>query len=310
MLTNILFNYIMAVITLPGYPSYNDTKNYAEYKQCKKCDLPKPDRCHHCSVCNKCVLKYDHWCPWLNNCIGYMNYRYFFVFLLWLTVATAYVSLVSTPVVYTMNKALLQALYDEFINAWVTKYYTISGNFMRFIHRIGVVLSYVGIDVGISSSSVSISDIITNAPSGHNYDSKIIASVFVDPLYILTHSHQIKHAIYNIPTGLILLLIDLLSFAVSTAAGALFSFHLYLVCTGQTTVEYFKSLPLRARLRESGMVYISPYSVGTAWGNVCMVLGDRPVWTVLVPTIAHVTKPYEASVRSKALRDAIRNSDV
>ena len=29
---------------------------------CKKCISPKPPRSHHCSVCNKCVLKMDHHC--------------------------------------------------------------------------------------------------------------------------------------------------------------------------------------------------------------------------------------------------------
>lgn len=29
-------------------------------KYCRKCRLPKPARAHHCSVCNKCVLKMDH----------------------------------------------------------------------------------------------------------------------------------------------------------------------------------------------------------------------------------------------------------
>lgn len=35
---------------------------------CKKCIAPKPPRTHHCSVCNRCVLKMDHHCrilqPW------------------------------------------------------------------------------------------------------------------------------------------------------------------------------------------------------------------------------------------------------
>lgn len=29
---------------------------------CKKCIAPKPARTHHCSVCNRCVLKMDHHC--------------------------------------------------------------------------------------------------------------------------------------------------------------------------------------------------------------------------------------------------------
>jgi hypothetical protein len=37
---------------------------------CKKCVLPKPDRAHHCSLCQRCVLKMDHHCPWINNCVS------------------------------------------------------------------------------------------------------------------------------------------------------------------------------------------------------------------------------------------------
>ncbi len=33
---------------------------------CAKCRLPKPQRAHHCSICNQCVLKMDHHCPWIN----------------------------------------------------------------------------------------------------------------------------------------------------------------------------------------------------------------------------------------------------
>lgn len=48
---------------------------------CEKCQLIKPDRAHHCSVCGTCVLKMDHHCPWVNNCVGFHNYKFFMLFL-------------------------------------------------------------------------------------------------------------------------------------------------------------------------------------------------------------------------------------
>lgn len=49
---------------------------------CSKCDAWKPERAHHCSTLGRCVLKMDHYCPWVNNCVGHDNYRYFYLFLL------------------------------------------------------------------------------------------------------------------------------------------------------------------------------------------------------------------------------------
>ncbi|CAF1421611.1 unnamed protein product [Adineta steineri] len=57
---------------------------------CRKCIFPKPTRAHHCSICAKCILNQDHHCPWINNCVGHLNHRYFFQFCFFLTIGAFY----------------------------------------------------------------------------------------------------------------------------------------------------------------------------------------------------------------------------
>lgn len=115
--------YTIAVFTDPGSPLQTSTKNAKGGKYsvlptaepafdmrsidtitvsstggarfCKKCQVPKPDRTHHCSTCKRCVLKMDHHCPWLSTCLGLHNYKAFVLFLLY-TSLFCWVCFVST----------------------------------------------------------------------------------------------------------------------------------------------------------------------------------------------------------------------
>eukprot|EP00959_Pyramimonas_sp_CCMP1952_P307001 6425430-Pyramimonas_sp.AAC.1 len=46
---------------------------------------------------NRCVTRMDHHCPWMANCVGHYNYRYFFNFLFYLWSFALYTVIMAWP---------------------------------------------------------------------------------------------------------------------------------------------------------------------------------------------------------------------
>mmetsp|Transcript_17198 Transcript_17198/g.21717 ORF Transcript_17198/g.21717 Transcript_17198/m.21717 type:complete len:122 (-) Transcript_17198:666-1031(-) len=71
----------------PGYlsPSYDFLELLSKVhpcEMCPDCQVLRTPRSRHCAICNRCVERFDHHCPWLNNCVGVNNNNAFLIFLI------------------------------------------------------------------------------------------------------------------------------------------------------------------------------------------------------------------------------------
>jgi len=122
---SVCFNYVMAVFSRPGGtehlksqmpissqpteiplrkvmygPEEEDLEHnpfHCQGKKCLTCHNFKPLRAHHCSICDICVLRMDHHCPWINNCVGHYNQRYFLLMIFYVLFGTVFFVLSGLP---------------------------------------------------------------------------------------------------------------------------------------------------------------------------------------------------------------------
>lgn len=84
-----------------------------KYSWCRTCEIIRPPRASHCSSCDQCVLRFDHHCPFVNNCIAQRNYHYFVGFLLSILIAAAFGLMVTMWWASTMAEKLVARARGE-----------------------------------------------------------------------------------------------------------------------------------------------------------------------------------------------------
>ncbi|KAL7521880.1 hypothetical protein ACHAWX_006572 [Stephanocyclus meneghinianus] len=64
------------------------------HAMCSTCRSYKPPGSHHCRICNRCVSRMDHHCPWMNNCPYLRSTESFILFLVYTWIGSAFALLI------------------------------------------------------------------------------------------------------------------------------------------------------------------------------------------------------------------------
>lgn len=218
---------------------------------CQKCQCAKPPRAHHCRQCGRCVLRMDHHCAWLNNCVGHRNYKAFFLFLLYATVALVH----ATFLMISFTMVAPTTLAESFID------------------------SSTGLNVdNRQSSSSEMLEATSGIPAiAHIRSPRRAGSEVVAWRHQPARRVSVFIGYGSVSMSVLQTLATTLSAPLSIALALLLAWHLYLVITDKTTIEHHEGVTAAGRCAAEGVNYGGhPFDRG-AWRNLHAVLGPWPI---------------------------------
>ena len=120
MLPFILPTYVVSVFMNPGFLekkfAYTSIIDKALENQiplenfCSYDEVMKTVTSFHCNTCGRCVEHFDHHCPFINNCLGYRNHKYFMIFI------CSYATFLVVILLETLRHFIEICVYDEYVD--------------------------------------------------------------------------------------------------------------------------------------------------------------------------------------------------
>ncbi|KAH8273624.1 hypothetical protein KR018_004966 [Drosophila ironensis] len=250
-------------------PEFDRTKHghVIENGRCHLCNIrTSSNRTKHCSVCNKCVGKFDHHCKWLNHCIGSRNYVAFLMCVVSAVVATLVIvaAVVAQIVFYYVQPEWLSFYWCRMGSAdsstssssssEPSSHHLDGGDFINLTLSLGngtmmlmeqepdtSVEERVGMDDEMESNLT-----MSTLPSLlENFTALIEASTAQPGISSLTN-HTVSPVVGGIGVNetIFLLLLGVLGLLAAVSAGLLLHlcfFHIYISFLGLTTYEYIRN---------------------------------------------------------------------
>jgi Uncharacterized protein containing DHHC-type Zn finger len=243
-----------------GAPSWKHGRSWMalgpyDWSYCDRTQLPKPPRSHYDHVTQSLVLNMDHYCPWMFNCIGYFNYRYFVNFLIYVAMGMFYGAIVSFQPFMMIDSLEYK---DQIMKSKELFIKETTGNF------------------GSSATNEK--------------------SIDFGKKSLFRYSH-VQHLIPNVPIpseATPIAFSFMMCFAVGLSVIVLLCFHLYLILSAQTTIEFHGNRMKKQQCAIRGEEFRNPYDIGIrrnieqVWGRWGKDDGQGSwflLWTVLLPSV-------------------------
>lgn len=232
-------------------PEFDRTKHshVIENGRCHLCNIRiSGQRTKHCSVCNKCVGKFDHHCKWLNHCIGGRNYVSF----LMCVVSAVVAALVILAAV--ISQLVLYHVDPSWLNLWWSTTSLTSPTYQNVTTIVAATITPDSLDTLPVNETVmelvpNNINITTNSNESIFLFNETVSST-VESI-ILNGSEEVTMEV-NVATGeqigfhdtIFLIFIGFLGVLAAITAGLLLHlcfFHIYISFLGVTTFEYIRN---------------------------------------------------------------------